>query len=106
MKTNLNVLFPAAVLAWVLCASPASAGEAPTEKNTSKPKDTIIQPGYRIDQPGTITFTVAMVIKGKVEKPQVMIFLPKEKTYFRELTFSHSFKDALAEPLPFTPLLE
>ena len=47
-----------------------------------------------------------MVIKGKVEKPQVMIFLPKEKSYFREQEFSHSFRDELSQPLPFSPLLE
>jgi hypothetical protein len=64
------------------------------------------QPAFRIDQPGTITFTVGMVIKGKIEKPQVIIFLPKEKTYFRELTFTHSFAEDIARPLPFSPILE
>jgi hypothetical protein len=78
----------------------------PTEKKPATAKDTVAQAGYRIDQPGTITFTVGMVIKGRIEKPQVMIFLPKEKTSFRELSFTHSFKDALGEPLPFSPLVE
>lgn len=71
-----------------------------------KVRDSLSQPGYRIDQPGTITFTVGMVIKGKIEKPQVVIFLPKDKSYFRALKFNHSFADELAEPLPFSPLLE
>jgi len=62
--------------------------------------------GYRIDQPGTITFTVGVKIKGKVEKPQVMIFLPKEKTIYREIEFSKSYKEDLMTPLPFTPLNE
>lgn len=62
--------------------------------------------GYRIDQPGTITFTVGVKIKGKVEKPQVMIFLPKEKTIYRDVEFSKSFKEDLMKPLPFTPLIE
>ena len=57
--------------------------------------------GYRIDQPGTITFTVGVKISGKVEKPQVIIFLPKEKTLYRNETFDRSFKKELAEPLPF-----
>ena len=61
--------------------------------------------GFRIDQPGTITFTVGIKIKGKVEKPQVMIFLPKERTYYRELDFSHSFENDLTEPLPQIPLI-
>jgi hypothetical protein len=89
----------------LLQAGPA-ADAGPKVKPPAAPKDTVTQQGYRIDQPGTITFTVGMVIKGKVEKPQVMIFLPKEKSYFREQEFSHSFGDELSRPLPFSPLLE
>jgi hypothetical protein len=59
---------------------------------------------YRIDKPGTITFTVGVKIKGKVEKPQVMIFLPKEKPYYQKATFSYSFMDDIMKPLPFTPV--
>lgn len=62
--------------------------------------------GYRIDQPGTITFTVGVKIKGNVEKPQVLIFLPKEKTIYRELPFSYSFRDDILKPLPFAPIVE
>ena len=62
--------------------------------------------GYRIDQPGTITFTVGVKISGKVEKPQVMIFLPKEKTLFREEVLTRSFLKELSEPLPFSPIIE
>ncbi|MDD5674228.1 MAG: hypothetical protein PHC61_08700 [Chitinivibrionales bacterium] len=62
--------------------------------------------GFRIDQPGTITFTVGVTIKGKVEKPQVMIFLPKEKSYYKKIAFAHSFKNDLLEPLPFVPVKE
>ena len=82
------------------------AGSEATQNLPAAPKDTVAQQGYRIVQPGTITFTVGMVIKGKVEKPQVMIFLPKEKSYFREQEFSHSFREELSTPLPFFPLLE
>ncbi len=59
--------------------------------------------GFRIDEPGTITFTVAMKIEGKIDKPQVIIFLPKEERHYREITFSHSFHKEIMNPLPFTP---
>ena len=59
--------------------------------------------GYRIERPGTITFTVGVKIKGKVEKPQVMIFLPKEKPVYKEITLTRSFYSDIMEPLPFDP---
>jgi hypothetical protein len=59
--------------------------------------------GYRIEKPGTITFTVGVKIKGKVEKPQVVIFLPKEKPVYREVTIKHSFYEEIMEPLPLEP---
>ncbi len=59
--------------------------------------------GFRIDEPGTITFTTAMKIEGKIDKPQVVIFLPKEERHYREITFSHSFEDEIMRALPFTP---
>jgi hypothetical protein len=61
---------------------------------------------YRIEKPGTITFTVGVKIIGKVEKPQVMIFLPKEKSIYKTNDLTRSFSSELNEPLPFTPLLE
>lgn len=76
------------------------------KKKDGKSPDSASQQAFRIDQPGTITFTVGMVIKGKVEKPQVIIFLPKEKTFYRDLKFTHSFTDEIKDPLPFTPVLE
>jgi hypothetical protein len=45
-------------------------------------------------------------ISGKVEKPQVMIFLPKEKTLYREESFNRSFIGELSQPLPFIPVAE
>jgi hypothetical protein len=59
--------------------------------------------GYRIDEPGTITFTVGVKIKGKVEKPQVMIFLSKEKTIYRNIDLNQSFLNDIMEKLPFVP---
>jgi hypothetical protein len=58
---------------------------------------------YRIEKPGTITFTVGVKIKGKVEKPQVMIFLPKEKPAYQEISIVHSFYKDIMEPLPLKP---
>jgi len=96
-STGLLILFTSLLL---------HAGPEAKHPPPAAPKDTTFQQGYRIDQPGTITFTIGMVIKGKVEKPQVMIFLPKEKSFFREQEFSHSFREELSRPLPFSPLLE
>ena len=73
---------------------------------TSGENNSASESGYRIDQPGTITFTVGVKISGKVEKPQVMIFLPKEKTLYREEKLTRSFAEELADPLPFTPIIE
>ena len=85
-------------------AAPPEKKAVPTQaKDTSAARP---GQGYRIDQPGTITFTVGMVIKGKIEKPQVMIFLPKQNSYYRELKFNHSFANELNAPLPFSPFVE
>jgi hypothetical protein len=84
----------------LLCATVFSAGTTGTESKTSKDET------YRIDQPGTITFTVGVKISGKVEKPQVMIFLPKEKTLYRDEVLKRSFADEIEQPLPFSPILE
>ena len=113
------VSFTAMIICTLLDASSPYAGQPAKQEKVQnaapaaaavqaapKPQDSTDRAGYRIDQPGTITFTVGMVIKGKIEKPQVMIFLPKEKTFYREQKFSHSFNDDLAEPLPFAPILE
>jgi hypothetical protein len=67
------------------------------------PKDSVTS-AYRIDKPGMITFTVGVKIKGKVEKPQVVIFLPKEKPVYNKATFFYSFQNDIAKPLPFEPV--
>ncbi len=59
---------------------------------------------YRIEQPGTITFTVGLQITGKIDKPQVMIFLPKERPVLRDIELSKSFESQIFEPLPFEPV--
>ena len=81
----------------VICAF---AEDSTNTRNDSDKKD------YRIEKPGTITFTVGIKIEGKVAKPQVVIFLPKEKSQYRKLDFSYSFKNDLAKPLPLIPIIE
>jgi hypothetical protein len=61
---------------------------------------------YIIEEPGTITFTSGVKIKGKVAKPQVMIFMTKDKSYTREVTFDYSFKEKILKPLNFVPYFE
>jgi hypothetical protein len=95
-----------ALAALLSFSRPAGSVESATSKQPAAAQDTAAHPGYRIDQPGTITFTVGVVIKGKIDKPQVMIFLPKEKPFFHDFKVTHSFADELREPLPFEPLLE
>jgi hypothetical protein len=89
----------AALACWQVCTTAVTVTAA-TDSTVTQGK------GYRIDEPGTITFTVGVKISGKVEKPQVMIFLPKEKTLYREEEFTRSFKEELMQPLPFTPQTE
>jgi len=118
-ESRVNVVFFSGFVALFLAMAapvPLDAQEhgplAPGKEQPAKPAaaaakpDSATRPAFRIDQPGTMTFTVGMVIKGKIEKPQVIIFLPKEKSYYRELKFTHSFADDIAEPLPFVPVLE
>ena len=88
----------ARVAACVACCIIGLFGQEPNADNSIKEGQ-----GYRIDKPGTITFTVGVKIKGKVEKPQVMIFLPKEKPVYNEVTITHSFYSDIMEPLPLKP---
>jgi hypothetical protein len=88
---------PIAIAACVAFCATASLAQGPADSSGNEGH------GYRIDKPGTITFTVGVKIKGKVEKPQVMIFLPKEKPVYKEVTITHSFYDDIMEPLPLTP---
>ena len=76
---------------------------APAQQPPAAPEQAA---GFRIDQPGTITFTVGVKIVGKLEKPEVVIFLPKEKSYYRPVKFAHSFGQDILEPLPLDPAVE
>lgn len=72
----------------------------------SAQEDEGVGQGYVVETPGTITFKVGVKIKGKVEKPQVMIFLPKERPVHQPVDFSHSFKQEILSALPFEPILD
>jgi hypothetical protein len=76
-------------------------GAKPDTIKTNSQKD---KTDYLIEQPGTITFTVGVKILGKVEKPQVVIFLSKEKTTYRDISFTYSFEKNIEKPLPFVPI--
>jgi hypothetical protein len=109
ISTALRIL-PAArqvCIPWAAALLLVIAGATRAQGDTV-PVDSTAQtgPGFRIDQPGTITFTVGVKISGKVEKPQVMIFLPKEKTVYRDEVLSRSFVEELSQPLSFTPVIE
>lgn len=88
------------ILLLIISVITVLAQQPPAESQEEKAVDT----GYRIDVPGTITFTVGVKIKGKVEKPQVVIFLPKERSYYRDMKFSYSFENEISKPLPFVPI--
>lgn len=82
---------------------------AANDEKTSEIQETQIDSTdqmYKVEKPGTITFTVGAKIKGKVEKPQVMIFLPKQKAQFEEVNLDRTFKEELFEPLPFIPVVD
>lgn len=98
MKHLVTIGLLIGLYAGMLTAAPSGATPAAAPADDEK--------SYRIDQPGTITFTVGITIKGKVEKPQVMIFLPKERPYYKPIDYAHSFTTDILEPLPFVPLAE
>ena len=95
----LTILF---TILFTIGSLPVLAGDSTNVSPMGKVEST----SYRIDVPGTITFTVGVKIKGKVEKPQVIIFLPKEKSFYRDLEFTYSFEKEISKPLPFVPIIE
>lgn len=87
----------------ILCLCPLGSGLYGTQTRSDEVETN--DAGFRIEEPGTITFTTGVRIVGKVEKPEVVIFLPKEKPYLRAHSFDHTFKQDLLTPLPLTPVL-
>ena len=57
------------------------------------------QKNYSRSMPGEITFKTGAVIVGKIEKPQVMIVIPKEKPETDSIVFDHSFIKEILKPL-------
>lgn len=83
--------------------APAIAKGAAADTSKSRRSD---QQGYVLRRPGEITFTTGAVIEGKVEKPQVMIILPKEKTQADSILFDQSFRAQMLKPLEIDPRQE
>lgn len=81
----------------------STSKSAPKASTAMVDSETQQEQSYRVDKPGTITFTVGVKIKGKVEKPQVVIFLPKEKPVYRPVTLEKSYVKDIMKPLRFTP---
>jgi len=54
---------------------------------------------FVIKKPGEITFTSGIVIEGRVEKPQVMLVLTKEKIKVEPVIFQQSFVKNITDPL-------
>ncbi|MBL8026755.1 MAG: hypothetical protein JNL74_10115 [Fibrobacteres bacterium] len=52
-----------------------------------------------IKKPGEITFTSGIVIEGRVEKPQVLLIMSKEKTKLPELKLNASMIKFIEEPV-------
>lgn len=99
---KLNMWFYCTVIITVVLCVPETIYSQDSASSEQDEKNQI----YKIEKPGTITFTVGVKIKGKVEKPQVMIFLPKEKSIYKEHELDRSFSSELSQPLDFKPLIE
>ncbi len=79
-------------------AKPASAAAPKTAAPDTAAKSDDRQ-SFVLRRPGEITFTTGAVIEGKIEKPQVMIILPKEKIQADSIIFDQSFRAQMLEPL-------
>lgn len=92
-------------------AAPATNPAAKTAKAKAAAADSVRdqrteRQSYVLRRPGEITFTTGAVIEGKVEKPQVMIILPKEKTLADSILFDQSFRAQMLTPLEIDPRQE
>ncbi|OGS37574.1 MAG: hypothetical protein A2293_00195 [Elusimicrobia bacterium RIFOXYB2_FULL_49_7] len=56
---------------------------------------------YVIRKPGEITFTTGIVIEGRVEKPQVMLILTKERIRLDPVLFRRSFLKDITRSLQY-----
>jgi hypothetical protein len=96
MNTRLiRVVF--AVMAAAVCVFaqlPPKAGGKPAAAGDPADRDDFV-----IRKPGEITFTTGIVIEGRVEKPQVMLILTKERIKLQPVTFERSFVNRVTEPV-------
>jgi hypothetical protein len=54
---------------------------------------------FVIKKPGEITFTSGIIIEGRVEKPQVLLIMTKEKTKLPPLKLNASMIRFIEEPV-------
>jgi hypothetical protein len=54
---------------------------------------------FVIKKPGEITFTSGIIIEGRVEKPQVLLIMTKEKTKLPPLKLNSSMIRFIEEPV-------
>jgi hypothetical protein len=54
---------------------------------------------FVIKKPGEITFTSGIIIEGRVEKPQVLLIMTKEKTKLPALKLNSSMIRFIEEPV-------
>jgi hypothetical protein len=85
------------ILAMVASALFAQMGPPviPARTAAAAPKDE----DFVIKKPGEITFTSGIVIEGRVEKPQVMLILTKEKIKANPFVFQQSFIKNITDPI-------
>ena len=81
-------------------AGPAAGGEGEGDSEceqagpaAQKDEDFIIK------KPGEISFTSGIVIEGRVEKPQVLLVLTKERIKVDPVVFQQSFLKNITDPL-------
>jgi pyruvate/2-oxoglutarate dehydrogenase complex dihydrolipoamide acyltransferase (E2) component len=72
-------------------AAPAASAETPAAPGSAEE--------YVIRRPGEITFEQGIIIEGRVEKPQLMLVLTKEKIKLEPVTFEKSFLTHITLPM-------
>ena len=94
MKTLLRTLL---LLLSVLAAVTPTQSLVPAKSRSAGPASADEE--FIIKKPGEITFTSGIVIEGRVEKPQVMLVLTKERIKVEPVLFQQSFLKNITDPL-------
>ncbi|OGJ86846.1 MAG: hypothetical protein A2268_14335 [Candidatus Raymondbacteria bacterium RifOxyA12_full_50_37] len=88
---------------FALCFAFASgSAEAQKPAKLAAVPATPAQDEFVIRKPGEITFTTGIVIEGRVEKPQVMLILTKERLKLQSIRFERSFVNRITEPVAYS----